>query len=326
MKLTVNAAGFNNSVYMGTKDGQSVRTVKNAAFGGATKLGEDPVAKRREEARRQAWKVVENAWKNDRSVDDTIQSHRDSYAELENRKKGALAAIDETNQQKEALREQCGVDADSQEQQDLLLLEKEQDYKNGVLDEGLTDEEYDRLAEIHKKPLTEYQKQALELNNYAADHKREIRRADYGMTAEKQNVSRIKLERLKTHAMVDAQGVADDIMDAVNDEIIGMLMDEAKEKADEAMKEREKREEKLDEMKLERAIERAMIEGTDEAVEEAERIKRQNDSPDIQMTDMVDLADSADLKKSVDQNLGDIKSSMKVLEADLKGIKVDEKA
>ena len=52
---------------------------------------------------------------------------------------------------------------------------KEQDYKNGVLDEGLTDEEYDRLAEIHKKPLTEYQKQALELNNYAADHKREIR-------------------------------------------------------------------------------------------------------------------------------------------------------
>ena len=328
MKLTVNAAGFNNSVHMGTKDGQSVRTVKNAAFGGATKLGEDPVAKRREEARKQAWKVVENAWKNDRSVDDTIQSHRDSYAELENRKKGALAAIDETNQQKEALREQ---------QQDLLLLEKEQDYKNGVLDEGLTDEEYDRLAEIHKKPLTGYQKQALELNNYAAGHKREIRRADYGMTAEKQNVSRIKLERLKTHAMVDAQGAADDIMDAANDEIIGMLvqevkdqqdekMDEAKEKADEAMKEKEKREEKLDEMKLERAIERAMIEGTDEAVEEAERIKRQNDSPDIQMTDMVDLADSADLKKSVDQNLGDIKSSMKVLEADLKGIKVDEKA
>ena len=270
-------------------------------------------------------------------MDDTIKSHRDSYAELENRKKEALAAIDETNRQKEALREQCDVDADSQEQQDLLLLEKEQDYKNGVLDEGLTDEEYDRLAEIHKKPLTEYQKQALELNNYAADHKREIRRADYGMTAEKQNVSRIKLERLKTHAMVDAQGAADDIMDAANDEIIGMLvqeakdqqdekMDEAKEKADEAMKEKEKREEKLDEMKLERAIERAMIEGTDEAVEEAERIKRQNDSPDIQMTDMVDLADGADLKKSVDQNLGDIKSSMKVLEADLKGIKVDEKA
>ena len=311
MKLTVNAAGFNNSVHMGTKDGQSVRTVKNAAFGGATKLGEDPVAKRREEARRQAWKVVENAWKNDRSVDDTIQSHRDSYAELENRKKGALAAIDKTNRQKETLREQCGVDADSQEQQDLLLLEKEQDYKNGVLDEGLTDEEYDRLAEIHKKPLTEYQKQALELNNYAADHKREIRRADYGMTAEKQNVSRIKLERLKTHAMVDAQGAADDIMDAANDEIIGMLVQEVKDQQDE---------------KMERAIERAMIEGTDEAVEEAERIKRQNDSPDIQMTDMVDLADSADLKKSVDQNLGDIKSSMKVLEADLKGIKVDEKA
>ena len=53
MKLTVNAAGFNNSVHMGTKDGQSVRTVKNAAFAGATKLGEEPVAKGRGEANRQ---------------------------------------------------------------------------------------------------------------------------------------------------------------------------------------------------------------------------------------------------------------------------------
>ena len=84
MKLTVNAAGFNNSVQIGTKDGQSARTVKNAVFGGATKRGEDSVAKRREEARKQAWKVVENAWKNDRSVDDTIQSHRAvSYTHLD---------------------------------------------------------------------------------------------------------------------------------------------------------------------------------------------------------------------------------------------------
>ena len=60
MKLTVNAAGFNNSVHMGTKDGQSVRTVKNAAFGGATKLGEDPVAKRRRKRdgrRGRLWKM-----------------------------------------------------------------------------------------------------------------------------------------------------------------------------------------------------------------------------------------------------------------------------
>ena len=59
MKLTVNAAGFNNSVHMGTKDGQSVRTVKNAAFGGATKLGEDLVAKRREEGVEGCGKCVE---------------------------------------------------------------------------------------------------------------------------------------------------------------------------------------------------------------------------------------------------------------------------
>ena len=97
MKLTVNAAGFHNSVQMGTKDGQSTRTVKNAVFGGATKLGEDPVAKRREEARQQAWKVVENAWKNDRSVDDTIKSHRDSYAELAKLADAALYRAKETH-------------------------------------------------------------------------------------------------------------------------------------------------------------------------------------------------------------------------------------
>lgn len=60
MKLTVNAAGFHNSVHMGTKDGQSVRTVKNAAFGGATKLGEDPVAsagRKRGSRRGRSWKM-----------------------------------------------------------------------------------------------------------------------------------------------------------------------------------------------------------------------------------------------------------------------------
>lgn len=60
MKLTVNAAGFNNSVQIGTKDGQSARTVKNAVFGGATKLGEDSVAKRgrkRGSRRGRSWKM-----------------------------------------------------------------------------------------------------------------------------------------------------------------------------------------------------------------------------------------------------------------------------
>lgn len=335
MALTMNAAGFHTAAEKaGTREGAQT-AARKSVFGGNSILA-DPVAKRREEAQKQAWNVVKNAWESDKYVDNSIEERRGHYAELEKLRDEMRAGITEVNKQKESLREQFGVPEDSKEQQDLELLEKEQDFKNGILHEGLTDEERARLKEIHESPLTEYQSYALELNDRAANMKKQLEDAERQMMDDVANINRIKLARLEEHPMIDAQKAAEQIMDAANKEAIGMLMqeakdhideqmEEAKEKAEENMEEKEEREEELAEIKLQRAIERAMLEGTDEAIEEAERIKQQNDAADIRLDDMVDITSQDNTRKDVSQSLNDIKSNMKVLEADLKGIEVDEK-
>lgn len=335
MSLTISAVGFKTAAQEAERSTFGQQIEKKTIYGGKLDLANNPVAQRREQARKQAWNVVKNAWENDRSVDDMIQKRRGHYAELSVLRDELDAGISRVNEQKENLRKFYGVQEDSGEQKDLELLEKEQDYNKHILSEELTAEERVRLEEIHKQPLTEYQARVLELNDYAGEVKKQRADAEREMQDDVANIGRIKLERLKTHAMVDAQGAADEILDAANDEIIGMLiqdakehiderMEEAKEKSEEAAEEKENRKDALDERKLERAVRQAMVLGTDDAVEKAKRIKQQIEAADIRLDDMVDLTTRCTAKKDVSQSLNDIKSNMKVLEADLKGIQVDE--
>lgn len=338
MGLTIKAFDMGNTANVTGKSAENAGAEKTgkSIFAGNLNLANDPVAKRMQEAREQAWKVVSNAWKNDKAVDDSIQARRDHYAQQEQLKKEASESLAEIHDDEKVLQELYGVPDDSQEQQDLELLKKEQDLKNKVTQTPLPQEELARLEEIHKNPLTEYQTRALELNERAGDYKIQIEDADRQMRDDTADIYSIKLERLKYNPMLEAQEAADAIMGAANEEIKGMLvqdamdyidekLEEAEEKAEEAMEDKEEREEQLDELKLKRAVQEALIEGTKEAVEKAKAIERQTEAPDIEIAEMVDIAKgSADITKDVGKSLDDIKSSMKLLEADLKGIKVDE--
>lgn len=308
---------------------------RKAVFGGGLDLAADPIAQRRREACEKAWKVVKNAWDNDKTVDAAIQGRQEHYAELAALRDETTESLADVTEDKDVLRQLYGVSKDSKEQQDLELLEKEQDFVNGVSLEAPTEEEWERLAEIKKQPLTEYQERALALNARAGDYKLQIEDLNRRMRDDIADIKSISQERLKSNPMVDAQNAAKEIMDAANEQVIGMLMQEAKEhvdekqeeaskKAEEAMEEKEKREEQQEELKLKRAVQEAMIEGTREAVEKAKAIEREKEAPDIEITEMVDLTKSTNSAKDVGQSLDEIKSSMKLLEADLKGIKVDE--
>ncbi len=134
------------------------------------------------------------------------------------------------------MKEQCNVADDSKEQQDLNLLEKRQEYRRGVGEE-LTRDEWKKLNEIDKQPLTEYQKRALEIHAQAVEEKVTIRDTTSGMQAAVGNVKRIMIEKLKTHGMVDAKNAADDIMDAANDDVVSMLVSDVKDGIDEKMEE-----------------------------------------------------------------------------------------
>ena len=101
-------------------------------------------------------------------------------------------------------------------------------------------------------------------------------------------------------------------------------MEEAKEDAKDVADEKEKRQERLDALEEKRAVEKALIEGTKEAVDRAKEKQQKHEAPDMKLDEMLTLTTEHKQMNGVEQGLDDIKSSMKVLEADLKGIKVDK--
>ena len=100
--------------------------------------------------------------------------------------------------------------------------------------------------------------------------------------------------------------------------------EEEEKKQEEQKKEKEEEEARLDEIKEKRAIQEALIEGTKEAAEEAKRKVEQNNQPEMDMDNIMDIAQNYQSSGDVQQGLDDIKNSMKLLEADLKGVKVDQ--
>lgn len=337
MGLTVKAYTSGNMLNAAERStgSESTQKAKKNVFAADLNLANDPVAQRRKEAREQAWNVVSNAWKNDQSVDDSIQARRDHYAQMEQLKKEAVDALEDVNEDEMVLQKLYSVAEDSEEQQDLELLKKEQDIKNGVTHTVLTEEERERLQEIHENPLTEYQTRALELNDRAGNYKLQIADADRKMQDDTADIHSIKRERLKSDPMLEAQQAAEEILAAANEDIKGMLvsdavdyidekLEETEEKAEAAREEKEEQEERLDELALKRALQEALMEGTKESVEKAKAIERRSEAPDIEVQDMVDIAKGDNASRDVGQSLDDIKSSMKLLEADLKGIKIDE--
>ena len=304
-------------------------------FAGDLNLMEDPIEQKRKEAQKKALKIVQDAWANAQAIDESVQKRKTHYEEMKKLRGEAQEQVNTIKKSKEELKEIYGIADDSEEQKDLELLEKRQDFQNGFINERLTDEELERLKKIDANPLTEYQQRALEYNDASAKFRKDVEEAKRGMADDAGDIRSIMIERLKSHPMVDARKSADAIMEAAGKEIVGMLMEEAKEKLDEkAQEEEEKAEEKKEEIEEQEeqveslrekiASQEAMIAGTKEAVEEAKREVENNNEPEIDMEGMIDIAKVYKQSGDVQQSLGDIKDSMKLLEADLKGIKVDE--
>lgn len=303
-------------------------------FAGNINLTEDPIAQRRRQAQQQALKLVRNAWENDKSVKDEVQMRKENYAAYETALREAEAGLADNQEDEKVLQTLYGVADDSQEQKDLELLKKEQDYQNHV-GESPTEEEKKRLSEIDRNALTEYQQRALSINKRSVEYKKTIESSKQVMQTESANIKRILLEKLKSDPMVKAQKAADTIRDAANDEILGMLVSEAtdhmdekleeeKEKAEEKKEEQEKKDEQIEQMELKRAVTEAMVQKTEEAVQRAKAKEREQETPEMDMTEMLDIEVSNASSQDVQQGLSDIKSSMKLLAADLKGIRVDE--
>lgn len=336
MTMVINAASVDGSRFEDTRADKNKEGKKensgNRIFAGNFK-NLDPIEQKRKEAQQKAMKVVKDAWENDRLIDEGLDNRRANIEKLRAQEDAARESVKDIESRKEALKEQYQVIEDSEEYRDLQLLERRQN-SNAGLEEPLTEEEKEKLKEIDEKPLTEYQKRVLELNEQAVVDKKTIKDSKQMVMNEIANIQNIEMERLKTHPMVDASKTASAILEAANKEIIGMLQDEVKDSIDEQMEENEKKaeetsekkeeqEEKLEDIKEMHKWQQAIIEGTKEAVERAKAEERKNDAPDIQIDEMIGLVKNNKQSESTKQSLEDIKNSMKIVEADLKGIEVD---
>ena len=220
--------------------------VKSVNAGGFLRKNDtqSQIEARRNNAKKQALKVVSDAWKSD-------NKSADSIADMEGLKQSKVSEMNEIRAKmkdientKKSLQEEYGVADGSQEQKDLELLEKYQNNMNGSSYDQFSDEELSRLKELQNAPLTEYQKKVLNLNSMKGQVSVEADRKQFEVNALTASISDATLEQLKSRDMEKASDAADEIMDSANKEILGMLIEEGKNNADEKVEEeKEKAEE-----------------------------------------------------------------------------------
>lgn len=269
----------NSSVVEEKSSGQNI-------FAGNLKKQFDPIAGKKQEARKQAMKIVGDAWEGERKIDDDLASRSAKIVKYRETLRKAWDELKEIESRRSELRENYGVEADSEEEENLKLLEKELAAKKIGSGIHLTKEEEEQLAEIKKTGLTEYQKRSLELKENGSQYEQEIEEAEKQIQTENAVIRGTRLERLKSQTMIKAQKSAEDVLEAASEQIVGMLIDEAKDHMDEKMAEEK-----------EAAEEKAEKEEAEE-----ERIEKQNEK-------------KKEIKKIVDE--------MKLLEEDIKGAAVD---
>ena len=316
--INVNQSNVNNAL-----NGKVENNGKKTIFAGnlnAISNTQSLVEEKRNQAKKQAMKVIGDAWDKDNKISADIQKKLDKIDSNKSEINDYESKIRDLEDSKKELQESYGIADDSEEQKDLELLEKYQNYKNGSKIEVFTKDEIARLKELQDTPRTEYQNKVLELNDAVGEFNNEIRNKKLDNAAMSEDIKDTRMAQLASHDMLDAYDAADKIMEASSKEIIGILTNEMKssvdekfaeekEKADKLAEEKEEKEEKLAEAKEKKEEQEALIEQSIEASRLEQDVKMQTQAYD----------NVADVQKDIQKILKD----NNLVDEDLKGIKID---
>lgn len=278
-------------------------------FAGDFNKTEDNITKRKKKLLQDALKVMMDQFESDSKIDEGIDEKRQNIADNKSKMKEANTAINVLQQEREAIREKHGVEAGSQEQQDLELIEKgrKAEAQNKLSD--LSEDELTRLAEMG--PLTDYQKESLSYADIQDEYRKELNSAKDVIANESRIIEGTKQSLLsRKYDMSKASRTTEQMLISAAKEIAGMLQAEAKDNIDKEFKELQEAAAKAAEKKKEQeeAIEKAK-----EEKEGQEQVKEQKDPAKY----------VASIQDSVTQELKKIAEAQKLLEEDLKGIVVD---
>lgn len=317
--ITIFAGDTRNSVQASDKArGRQPVEEKNETIYAGNLLAEFPlkdrIQERRAQAQERAMKIVSDTWNGDRQVEGLIEESRERRRNLQAAYKEAQDRISEIREESDAMRDVYGVDADSEEQQYLDLLLKEQAANRPFPEAELTEEESERLYEyrLQGKELTEYQQRQLELNGQIGGYQLAAHKAAAKIEKENAVIRGIREEQWKVHPMADAQKQAEEVMEAARDEIIGMVTEEAKDHIDQEQEERKEESEAIKEKKEEQE---AVLEKREEREKELEKLME-----DMPVEEMADLKN---VQAQVQQKVQDIVSKMNLVAEDIKGAQVD---
>lgn len=268
-------------------------------------LMQDSILERKKKAMADAMDIVGKQFKADAKIDADLDERRIRIAENKEQANAALKEINSLSEEQEKLKETYGIADDSQEQQDLELRMKINEAMKPGSKVKLTKEDLERMQQL--EPMTEYQQQAMDLENAKGVWKDEMKAAQKEISLQTQIIRSTKQELLKHHGMVDAQNAAEASLKAASDEIVGMLMQEG---LDHIQEEVEDAVEKGEEQKEEKEEQEALR--AEQKEEQTEQTTQQAQSDDIQ-----------NVQKEVGQQIQEILEKQKLLEEDLKGIQVD---
>jgi hypothetical protein len=304
---------------------------------GADLKGESLVQQRQGLARKQALKVVSDAFGGEKKLDAQMQGIKDEIKRLQDEINEKTAETKENDAKLKELQEQYGIDPESEESKELSKLA----FKAYHTEEGLSDEEKSRMSE--------YQQQALYYVAKNQQNSLEIDQAKAQQAGNVQGYADMKRERAKSQDMLKAQDAAEEIMDAANGEAIALLTQEAVDHIDEEQKEREeeakevaekKKEEKKEEAKkLEKeAMQQEMIENIKQHAAESQRTsadtkramarreRAEADSmgaEDAQRAIISEGASIEDTQNAVNSEITNILNKLSLLSNDVKGSTVD---
>ena len=162
--------------------------------GSSFALQNDPIAAKREEARKKAMKIIGDAFANDRKIDEDLDARSEHIRKLKGVQNDANKAISEMESDRAALRDEYGIDTDSQEEKELQLLEKEFRARQKGSDVQLTKEDMEEIAKIKAKGLTEYQSRSMEMLDYEKPYLDAAYEAKAGIEEENLTIAAIKRE------------------------------------------------------------------------------------------------------------------------------------
>ncbi len=336
----VQISPFHNQDTAQATTGVGKGTHKNgnlSSVSGANLKGDSLVQQRQGLARRQALKVVSDAFGGEKKLDAQMQSIKDEIKRLQDEINEKTVNTMENDAKLKELQEEYGIDPNSEESKELSKLA----FKMYNSKDGLSDEEISKMSEYQQKAL--YYVAANQQNSLDID------RAKAQQMGNVQGYSDMKRERLKSQDMLDAQEAAEDIMDAANGETIALLTQEAVEHVDEEQKEREeeakeaaekKKEEKKEEAKrLEKeAMQQEMIENIKEHAAESQRTSADTKraiarreraeadrmgTEDVQKTIISDGTSMEDTQNAVNSEITNILNRLSLLSNDVKGSTID---